>query len=154
MRLEAHELEEIAAALAPLVAELVRAELAVDGARAVRTVAHSETLSVQRAAELVGVSVATVRRAYRSGRLRATRPAGSSRVVIREDDLREWATGDAQLVAEPARAAARRVGDQSNRRPVVTAPRRRSPAALKPGSRESLREIERACGTSSRQSPR
>jgi excisionase family DNA binding protein len=90
----------------------------------------------------VGVSVDTIRRAYRSGRLRAYRPVGQRRVVIRVEDLEAWAFGDAQLVAPPQ--------DEPRLRPVGEAgltPRRpggvRSRAALQPGSVERLLEIER-----------
>jgi excisionase family DNA binding protein len=99
-------------------------------------------LDVERAAARVGVSVDTIRRAYRSGRLRAYRPVGQRRVVIRVEDLEAWAFGDEQLVAPQHHAPRLRpVGDggQPPRRPGGV----RSRAALQPGSVERLLEIER-----------
>jgi excisionase family DNA binding protein len=99
-------------------------------------------LDVERAAARVGVSVDTIRRAYRSGRLRAYRPVGQRRVVIRVEDLEAWAFGDEQLVAPQQDASRLRpIGDGglTPRRPVGV----RSRAVLQPGSVERLLEIER-----------
>lgn len=99
-------------------------------------------LDVERAAARVGVSVDTIRRAYRSGRLRAYRPVGQRRVVIRVEDLEAWAFGDEQLVAPQHDAPRLRPlgdGGPTPRRPGGV----RSRAPLQPGSVERLLEIER-----------
>src|SRR4051812_20056199 len=98
MKFEPDDVEQLAAAIAPRIAALVIAELEkLDSTRS--TVPPPESVvSVRRAAELAGVSIGTVRRAYRSGSLRATRPGGGNRIVICVEDLREWALGDEQLV--------------------------------------------------------
>jgi excisionase family DNA binding protein len=48
-----------------------------------------------------GVSVDTIRRAYRSGALPAFRPGGARRIVILREDLQAWAFSDEHLVTGP-----------------------------------------------------
>jgi excisionase family DNA binding protein len=48
---------------------------------------QTDRLSVEIAAAAAGVSMDTIRRAYRSGALRAFRPGGTRRIVILRDDL-------------------------------------------------------------------
>ncbi|MDQ3722690.1 MAG: hypothetical protein M3376_06405 [Actinomycetota bacterium] len=88
----------------------------------------------------------TIRRAYRSGALRAFRPGGVRRYVIMREDLIEWAFGKDSVVAPvPPRAQLRSIDseDAGSRRP---APRRRSRASQEPGSVDRLLEIERRGG--------
>jgi excisionase family DNA binding protein len=104
------------------------------------TVAHR--LSVDGAAAEAGVSVDTIRRAYRSGALRAFRPGGTRRIVILREDLQAWAFGDEHLVID--------LGTQL--RPTTDAPavisrrmvRQRARREATAGSVERLREIERS----------
>lgn len=97
-----------------------------------------DRLSVDAAAAEAGVSVDTIRRAYRSGALRAFRPGGTRRIVILRDDLRAWAFCDEHLVSRALRPQLRPTADA----PVVMARRLgRDPAA---GSIERLCEIERS----------
>jgi excisionase family DNA binding protein len=101
-----------------------------------------ERLSVDAAAAEAGVSVDTIRRAYRSGALRAFRPGGARRIVILREDLQSWAFSDEHLVTGPA----------AQLRPTTDAPavisrravrqRARHNAAV--GSVERLCEIERS----------
>ena len=87
------------------------------------------------------MSVDTIRRAYRSGALRAFRPGGTRRIIILREDLRAWAFSDEHLVAD---------GPAARLRPPATTPqvtvrrtvRSRPDAAA--GSIERLREIERS----------
>ncbi len=97
-------------------------------------------LGVEEAAARAGVSVDTIRRAYRAGRLRAYRPAGQRRVVIRSEDLDAWAFSDDNLVT-PVSARLRPADDADTpaRRPA----RRSSHRPAAPGSVERLRELER-----------
>jgi excisionase family DNA binding protein len=99
---------------------------------------QTDRLSVEAAAAEAGVSVDTIRRAYRSGSLLAFRPGGTRRIVIRREDLQAWAFADEHLVARGSGAQLRPTGDV----PVVMARRavRQRPA----GSVERLREIERS----------
>lgn len=50
---------------------------------------NKEHLTIQEAAEFVGLSDSTIRRLIRTGELRAFR-AGQRRIVIRHDDLVAW----------------------------------------------------------------
>lgn len=64
------------------------------------------------AARLAGCSVRTVRRAYTDGRLRASRRRGSRAIVLRFQDVLEWAAGepltaDARALPHGARERAR-----------------------------------------------
>ena len=98
-------------------------------------------LSVAQAAQRAGVSPDTIRRAYRSGALRAYRPGGT-RVVIRLEDLEAWAFSEDTRVA-PATSGRLRPADEGAapaRRPA----RRASHRAAAPGSVERLLEIERS----------
>lgn len=99
-------------------------------------------LDVAGAAARVGVSVDTIRRAYRSGRLRAYRPVGQRRVVIRVEDLEAWAFGDEQLVAPREDAPRLRPVADGGLTPRPGG-RVRSRAELQAGSVERLLEIER-----------
>jgi excisionase family DNA binding protein len=104
---------------------------------------RSERLSVEAAAAEAGVSVDTIRRAYRSGALRAFRPGGTRRIVIRREDVQAWAFGDEHLVARGSGAQLRPTGDVPvvmERRAVRQRPGRDAAA----GSVERLREIERS----------
>ena len=47
-------------------------------------------LSPTEVAEIVGFNPATVYRAVERGHLRATKPPGTNRIRIAEDDLRDW----------------------------------------------------------------
>ncbi len=100
-----------------------------------------EPLSVAQAARRAGVSTDTIRRAYRSGALPAYRPGGT-RVVIRLEDLDEWAFSETTRVAPPASGRLRPADDGAApaRRPA----RRTSHRASAPGSVERLLEIERS----------
>ena len=101
-----------------------------------------DRLSVDAAATEAGVSVDTIRRAYRSGALRAFRPGGARRIVIRREDLQAWAFSDEHLVTGPA----------SQLRPTTDTPavisrravRQRGRRDATAGSVERLREIERS----------
>jgi excisionase family DNA binding protein len=101
-----------------------------------------DRLSVDAAATEAGVSVDTIRRAYRSGALRAFRPGGARRIVILRQDLQAWAFSDEHLVTSPPAQV----------RPVTDAPdvisrravRQRSRREATAGSIERLREIERS----------
>jgi excisionase family DNA binding protein len=89
-----------------------------------------------------GVSVDTIRRAYRSGALRAFRPGGARRIVILREDLQAWAFSDEHLVTGPP----------AQLRPATDAPavishhavRQRARREATAGSVERLREIERS----------
>jgi excisionase family DNA binding protein len=101
-----------------------------------------DRLSVDAAAAEAGVSVDTIRRAYRSGALRAFRPGGARRIVILRDDLTAWAFSDKHLVARSSGAQLRPTTDA----PAVIlrrAVRQRSRHEATAGSVERLREIER-----------
>ena len=101
-----------------------------------------DRLSVDMAAAEAGVSVDTIRRAYRSGALRAFRPGGARRIVILRDDLQAWAFSDEHLVTGPV----------TQLRPVADVPAVISRRALRQrarhdataGSVDRLREIERS----------
>jgi excisionase family DNA binding protein len=104
---------------------------------------QTDRLSVEAAAAEAGVSVDTIRRAYRSGALRAFRPGGTRRIVIRREDLQAWAFADEHLVARGPSAQLRPAADV----PLVMsrrAVRQRSEHAVMTGSVERLREIERS----------
>jgi excisionase family DNA binding protein len=104
---------------------------------------QTDRLSVEAAAAAAGVSVDTIRRAYRSGALRAFRPGGTRRIVILRDDLQAWAFADEHLVAGGPGAQLRPTTDV----PVVMsrrAVRQRSGRDAAAGSVERLREIERS----------
>jgi len=100
-----------------------------------------DRLSVDAAAADAGVSVDTIRRAYRSGALRAFRPGGTRRIVILREDLRAWAFSDKHLVARDAGAQLRPPADEPVSRRTV---RHRSRPDATAGSVERLREIERS----------
>jgi excisionase family DNA binding protein len=102
-----------------------------------------DRLSVDEAAAEAGVSVDTIRRAYRSGALRAFRPGGTRRIVILRDDLRAWAFSDKHLVARDAGAQLRPPADEPGVIPH-RAVRHRSRPDTAAGSVERLREIERS----------
>ncbi len=99
-------------------------------------------LDVEQAAARAGVSVDAIRRAYRSGRLRAHRPGGQRRIVIRAEDLDAWAFGDDTLVAPPASTRLRPADDGGS--PGRLTARRTSHRPAAPGSVERLRELERS----------
>jgi excisionase family DNA binding protein len=104
---------------------------------------QTDRLSVEAAAAAAGVSVDTIRRAYRSGALRAFRPGGTRRIVILREDLHAWAFGDEHLVARDTGLQLRPMADV----PVVAsrgAVRQRSGHSAAAGSVERLREIERS----------
>lgn len=101
-------------------------------------------LGVEEAAARAGVSVDTIRRAYRAGRLRAYRPAGQRRVVIRVEDLDAWAFSDDTLVT-PAAGSRLRPADDADTPPRWPA-RRSSHRLAAPGSVERLRDLERRGG--------
>jgi excisionase family DNA binding protein len=104
---------------------------------------QTDRLSVGAAAAAAGVSVDTIRRAYRSGALRAFRPGGTRRIVILREDLQAWAFADEHLVAQGPGAKLRPTTDVS----VVVARRgmrQRPGRAATAGSVERLREIERS----------
>jgi excisionase family DNA binding protein len=105
---------------------------------------QTDRLSVETAAAAAGVSVDTIRRAYRSGALRAFRPGGTRRIVILRDDLQAWAFADEHLVARGSgaqlRPPAADVPVALSRRAVRQRPGRDAVA----GSVERLREIERS----------
>ena len=106
-------------------------------------IGRMDRLSVDAAAAEAGVSVDTIRRAYRSGALRAFRPGGTRRIVILREDLRAWAFADEHLVARSAGAQLRPLADV----PVVAsrrAVRQRSGHEARAGSVDRLREIERS----------
>jgi excisionase family DNA binding protein len=103
----------------------------------------ADRLSVDGAAAEAGVSVDTIRRAYRSGALRAFRPGGARRIVILREDLHAWAFGDEHLAARGPHAQLRPTTDL----PAVMlrgALRQRSARDAAAGSVERLREIERS----------
>jgi excisionase family DNA binding protein len=101
-----------------------------------------DRLSVDAAAAEAGVSVDTIRRAYRSGALRAFRPGGARRIVILREDLQAWAFSDEHLVSGPG----------AQLRPTTDAPavisrravRQRTRRDAAAGSVDRLREIERS----------
>jgi excisionase family DNA binding protein len=104
---------------------------------------QTDRLSVEAAAAEAGVSVDTIRRAYRSGALRAFRPGGTRRIVILRDDLQAWAFADEHLVAQGQGAQLRPAANMplvATRRAVRQRPGRSAAA----GSVERLREIERS----------
>jgi excisionase family DNA binding protein len=104
---------------------------------------QTDRLSVEAAAADAGVSVDTIRRAYRSGALRAFRPGGTRRIVILRDDLQAWASSDEHLVARRPAAQLRAPAVE----PVVMsrrAVRQRSRPGAAAGSVERLCEIERS----------
>ena len=100
-----------------------------------------DRLSVDAAAAEAGVSVDTIRRAYRSGALRAFRPGGTRRIVILRDDLRAWAFSDKHLVVHSPGAHLRPPADEPVSRRAAR-PREHSDAAA--GSIERLRQMERS----------
>ena len=100
-----------------------------------------DRLSVDAAAADAGVSVDTIRRAYRSGALRAFRPGGTRRIVILREDLRAWAFSDKHLVARGSGVQLRPPADEPMSRRTV---RHRSRPDATAGSVERLREIERS----------
>jgi excisionase family DNA binding protein len=103
----------------------------------------TDRLSVEAAAAEAGVSVDTIRRAYRSGALRAFRPGGTRRIVILREDLHAWAFGDEHLVARTTGVELRPTAHV----PVVMtrrAVRQRSGHDTAAGSVERLRELERS----------
>jgi len=100
-----------------------------------------DRLSVDGAAAEAGVSVDTIRRAYRSGALRAFRPGGTRRIVILREDLRAWAFSDKHLVARASGAQLRPTTNEPISRRTVRHRARPDAAA---GSVERLREIERS----------
>jgi len=104
-------------------------------------IGRMDQLSVDAAAAEAGVSVDTIRRAYRSGALRAFRPGGTRRIVILREDLRAWAFSDKHLVAGASGAQLRPPADEPTVRRAVH-PRSRPDAAA--GSVERLRQIERS----------
>ena len=71
----------------------------IRGSAPPRPLTVADRLSVDGAAAEAGVSVDTIRRAYRSGALPAFRPGGTRRIVILREDLQAWAFGDEHLVA-------------------------------------------------------
>jgi excisionase family DNA binding protein len=79
-------------------------------------------MTVEEAAGLARCNPATIRREVHRGHLRAFRPA--RRVLLREDDVREWIE---------SRAAA--PGDE-------IAPRAASPRRAAPGSVQAIRRLE------------
>lgn len=96
-------------------------------------------LSVREAADMVGVSVDAIRRAYRSGHLPAYQPAGQVKVLIRREDLDEWLFGDqARVTPREHRSRARSVDET----PARTSSGRASRSASGPGSVERLRAME------------
>jgi excisionase family DNA binding protein len=104
---------------------------------------QTDRLSVEAAAAAAGVSVDTIRRAYRSGALRAFRPGGTRRIVILRDDLQAWAFADEHLVARGPGVQLRPAADVPvvmSRRTVRQRPRHDAAA----GSAERLCEIERS----------
>jgi excisionase family DNA binding protein len=101
-----------------------------------------DRLSVDGAAAEAGVSVDTIRRAYRSGALRAFRPGGARRIVILREDLRAWAFSDEHLVARSLGARLRPPADEPMSRRTVRQRSRHEAAAA--GSVERLCEIERS----------
>lgn len=103
-------------------------------------------LGVEAAAAEAGVSVDTIRRAYRSGALRAFRPGGGRRIVIRHEDLQEWAFGEEHIVAAVPPPAQLCSIDTDNAASARASKRRRSREASEPGSVERLLEIERRGG--------
>jgi excisionase family DNA binding protein len=114
----------------------------IPGSATLRHLTVADRLSVDGAAAEAGVSVDTIRRAYRSGALRAFRPGGARRIVILREDLQAWAFGDEHLVTGPA----------GQLRPATDEPAVISRRAVRPrsardataGSVERLREIERS----------
>jgi excisionase family DNA binding protein len=102
-----------------------------------------DRLSVDEAAAEAGVSVDTIRRAYRSGALRAFRPGGTRRIVILRDDLCAWAFSDKHLVARDPGAQLRPPADEPGVIPH-RAVRQRARHDATAGSVERLREIERS----------
>ena len=100
-----------------------------------------DRLSVDAAAAEAGVSVDTIRRAYRSGALRAFRPGGTRRIVILRDDLRAWAFSDKHLVASSPAAQLRPPADEPM---ALRAVRQRPRPDTAAGSVERLRQIERS----------
>ena len=106
-------------------------------------IGRMDRLSVDAAAAEAGVSVDTIRRAYRSGALRAFRPGGTRRIVILREDLRAWAFSDKHLVARDPGAQLRppAMTPQVTSRRMVRSRSRPDAAA---GSVERLREIERS----------
>lgn len=105
---------------------------------------EGSALGVEGAAARAGVSVDTIRRAYRSGALRAYRPAGQRKVVIRPEDLDAWAFSDEQLVVPRPPAARRRLAGDDEAVMSRRATPGRSRRGSAPGSVERLREIERS----------
>jgi len=102
-----------------------------------------DRLSVDAAAAEAGVSVDTIRRAYRSGALRAFRPGGTRRIVIFRQDLWTWAFSDEHVVVRGAGAQLRPPADEPAVMPRHAVRQRlRHDAAV--GSVERLREIERS----------
>jgi excisionase family DNA binding protein len=102
-----------------------------------------DRLSVDAAATEADVSVDTIRRAYRSGALRAFRPGGARRIVILRDDLQAWAFSDEHLVSGPG-AQLRPTTDAPaviSRRAVRQRSARHEATA---GSVDRLRDIERS----------
>jgi excisionase family DNA binding protein len=110
-----------------------------------RALTVADRLSVDGAAVAAGVSVDTIRRAYRSGALRAFRPGGARRIVILREDLQAWAFGDEHLVTGPA-AQLRPATDAPaviSRRMVRQRPRREATAAASSGCARSRGVHER-----------
>lgn len=102
-----------------------------------------DRLGVEAAAAEAGVSVDTIRRAYRSGALRAFRPGGTRRIVILREDLHAWAFGDEHVVFRGSGAQLRPAAGE----PVVVSRRvvrQRSRQDAAAASVERLREIERS----------
>jgi excisionase family DNA binding protein len=132
LELGPQDVEAIAAALAPRVAALLKAELQDAPAREPRA------LTVEEAAERANVSVGVIRRAYGSGRLPYHRPEGTQLIRILDVDVDAWRLqpGTRRAQARPAAAPAKR----ARRAQVARIDSRRR---AEPGSREDLRAIER-----------
>ena len=124
--LTAEDWDYVAAQLAPRLAERLAEALGATPAPAER-----ETVTLGEAAAIAGVSVATVRRAVRSGRLSAYRPGGTSRYLVERQELEDWRFGERAPVKAPA---------------DLSVPPSRGSAArsASAGSRARLAELERA----------
>lgn len=129
LELGPQDVEAIAAALAPRVAALLKAELQQAPAREPRA------LTVEEAAERANVSVGVIRRAYGSGRLPYHRPDGTQLIRILDVDVDAW-----RLQPGTRRAPAPGPAKHARRAQVARIDSRRR---TEPGSREDLRAIER-----------
>ena len=106
------------------------------------TIDPAAPLGVRDAARATGVSVDTIRREIRAGRLPASQPGGQRKIVILPADLQAWFDAG-RLHSAPAPDASPRLRASSEGGPTAAHRRAQtSRRARAPGSVDRLLEIE------------